>query len=216
MTRVLIADDHDVVRRGIRAVIETAPDLQVVGEASTGREAVQLAAETRPEIVIMDINMPELNGLDATRMIVKSQPNTQVLILTMHDSEHLVRELLQAGARGFVLKSDAGQELIQAIRALQNHQVHFTSKVSELLLSGYLSGGGKEAPKSENGAMLTTREREVVQLLAEGHSNKEVGAILGISVKTAETHRSHIMEKLNLKAFSELVRYAIRNNIVNP
>lgn len=215
MTRILIADDHDVVRRGIRSILETAPDFRVAGEAATGREAVQMAEETKPEVVIMDINMPELNGLDATRMVMKSLPHTQVLILTMHESEHLVREVLQAGARGFLLKSDAGQDLIRAIHALESRQVYFTSKVSELLLSGYLSGNtAKEGAGVESGHVLSPREREVVQLLVEGNSNKQVAAILGISIKTVETHRSRIMEKLNLSAFSDLVRYAIRNNIV--
>jgi DNA-binding NarL/FixJ family response regulator len=215
MTRIVIADDHDVVRRGIRSLLETASDLQVTAEASTGDEAVKLADLTHADLVIMDINMPVLNGLDATRMILKLRPNTQVLILSMHESEQLVRDILESGARGYLLKSDAGQELVRAIRALQNKEVYFTSKVSEVLLSGFLGNKEKEGLQSDRGSALTTRERQIVQLLVEGNSNKEVAGQLDISVKTVESHRSRIMEKLNLKAFSELVRYAIRNQIAS-
>ncbi len=212
MIRVIVADDHDVVRRGICATLEAVPEVKIVGEASNGREVVRMAAERRPDIVIMDINMPELNGLDATRMIQKELPQVRVLVLSMHESEQLLRQVLEAGARGYVLKSDAGQELVRAIRALESGQVYFTPKVSEMLMTGYL-GGSKDS--GENVTPLSAREREVVQLLVEGRSNKEVATALGISVKTVETHRARIMEKLNLKAFSDMVRYAVRNNIIS-
>jgi len=210
--RLVVADDHDIVRRGICATLQNAPEIEIAGEAINGREAVRMAAELQPAIVIMDINMPELNGLDATRLIARELPQVQVLILSMHESEQLLREVLEAGARGYVLKSDAGQELVRAVRALNSGQVYFTPKVSEMLMTGYL---GRCRPAGERVKALSGREREVVQLLAEGRSNKEVATSLGISVKTVETHRARIMDKLNLKAFSSLVRYAVRNNIVN-
>jgi DNA-binding NarL/FixJ family response regulator len=211
--RILIADDHEVVRRGIRALLETRADWEVVGEAVSGREAVEEGKRLDPDLVIMDISMPEMNGLEATRQLRKAVPDTKVLILSVHDSEQLVREILEAGARGYVLKSDAGRDLVTAVEAVCQNKPFFTAKISEIVLEGFLKGGGApDTPKS----VLTAREREIVQLLAEGKSNKEIGEILDISVKTAETHRSHIMSKLNLHSMSDLVRYAVRNQLVEP
>ena len=213
--RILIADDHEVVRRGLHSLLEGQAGWQVVGEAITGREAVDRVAQLKPDVVVMDISMPEMNGLEATRQILKSLPKTEILILTMHESEQVVREVLEAGARGYVLKSDAGRSLVAAVDSLRQHRPFFTSRVSEMVLDGYLRGRGEalhESPRSR----LTPRERQIVQLLAEGKSNKEISGALGISVKTAEAHRSNIMRKLDLHSISDLVRYAIRNKIVNP
>ena len=171
--------------------------------------------ELRPDIVILDINMPELNGLEATRQIVSLAPATEILILTVHDSEQMVREVLDAGARGYILKSDAGRDLVLAIEAIRDHKTFLTGRVSEMVVSGYLRGGpGTPAAVPQKGSRLTPREREIVQLLAEGKSSKEVAYQLGISVKTAETHRSRIMAKLEFRSVSDLVRYAVRNRII--
>lgn len=209
--RVLIADDHEVVRHGIRVMVQSYPNFEVCGEASDGRQAVQLADKLRPDIVVIDIGMPQLNGLDATRQIVHSDSNVKVLILTMHESEQIVREVLAVGARGYLLKSDAGRDLIAALEALAGRKTFFTSKVAEIVLETYLKGGPVQ-PVSRD--VLTSREREVVQLLAEGKSTKEVAVALGLSVKTAETHRSNLMRKLDVHSVSQLVLYAVRNNIV--
>lgn len=215
--RILIADDHEIVRRGLRAILAAQQDWAVVGEALTGRQAVELAREFRPDLVIMDIGMPELNGLEATRQIIKEFPATEVLILTMHESEQLIREVLDTGARGYVLKSDAGRDLVAAVDALRRHKPYFTTKVSEMVLTGFLNRGQRtDEPDDTPRLRLTPREREIVQLLAEGKSNKEVATSLCISVKTAETHRSRIMAKLGLRSIGELVRYAVRNRIVEP
>ena len=215
--RILIADDHEVVRRGLRALLEAQPDWEVVAEAVTGREAIEKAKQTTPDVAIIDVGMPELNGLEATRQVLKALPPTEVLILTMHESEQIVREVLDAGARGYVLKSDAGRDLVAAVEALCQHRTFFSSKISEMLLNSYLRHPDRttEVTESPRGR-LTAREREIVQLLAEGKSNKEVAASLNISIKTAETHRTNIMNKLDLRSITELVRYAVRNNIVAP
>jgi DNA-binding NarL/FixJ family response regulator len=214
-TRILLVDDHQVVRRGVAAVIGDArPEWEVCGEASTGREAVAAAASLRPDIVVMDICMPDMNGLEATREILKNNPGTEVLILSMHESEQMVHNVLDAGARGYILKQDAGNDLIAALEAVRQHKLFFTSRVSEVVLSGYLSHAGAEASPDAPSGRLSPRELEIVKLVAESKSNKEVANILLISVKTVESHRAHIMEKLGLHSIAELVRYAIRNNIV--
>jgi DNA-binding NarL/FixJ family response regulator len=208
--RILLADDHELLRQGLRTLIEDQSGWQVCGEATTGREAVAKARELKPDIVVMDFTMPELNGMEATRQIHAALPRTQVLILTMHESEELVREVLAAGARGYVLKSDAGRVLVDALKALADQKPYFTSKISALVLEGYLN------PITREKAALTPREREIVQLVAEGRSTKELADRLGISPKTAETHRTNIMRKLNVHSVSEVVRYAIRNKLVEP
>jgi DNA-binding NarL/FixJ family response regulator len=211
-TRILLADDHEIIREGLRSVLETRKDWEIVGEATNGREAVKKVGELKPDVVVMDISMPELNGLEAVRQIVKTVPRTEVLVLTMHDSEDLVRGVLDAGARGYLLKSDASRQLISAIEALRLHKPYLTPRVNEVVLRGYL---GEEPLKGEtSGGKLTPREREIVQLLAEGLSSKEVAGTLHISVKTAETHRTNIMRKLDIHSVSELVRYAVRNHII--
>ena len=211
-TRILLADDHEIIREGLRSVLEARKDWEIVGEATNGREAVKKVAELKPDVVVMDISMPELNGLEAVRQIVKQVPRTEVLVLTMHDSEDLVRGVLDAGARGYLLKSDASRQLISAIEALRLHKPYLTPRVNEVVLRGYL---GEEPLKGEtSGGKLTPREREIVQLLAEGLSSKEVAGTLHISVKTAETHRTNIMRKLDIHSVSELVRYAVRNHII--
>lgn len=214
--RILIADDHEIVRRGLRALLEAQPEWEVVAEAVTGRDALEKAKQTSPNIAIVDVGMPELNGLEATRQLLKMLPQTEVLILTMHENEQIVREVLDAGARGYVLKSDAGRDLVTAVEALCQHRTFFSSKISELLLNSYLKHQDRSESVESPRSRLTTREREIVQLLAEGKSNKEVASALNISIKTAETHRTNIMNKLDLRSITELVRYAVRNNIVEP
>jgi DNA-binding NarL/FixJ family response regulator len=210
--RIVIADDHEMVRRGLVATLADVERWTVVAQADNGRAAAELVATHQPDIAILDLSMPELNGLDATRRILAARPETCVLILTAHESEQLVREVLAAGARGYVLKSDAGRILVRAVEALLEGQTFFTSKVARLVLEGYLRGGGAEA--QETAQTLSVREREIVQLLAEGASNKEVARALGISVKTAETHRSNIMRKMQFASLSDLVKYAVRNKII--
>jgi DNA-binding NarL/FixJ family response regulator len=214
-TRVLLADDHDIVRRGLAAALADCRHCQVCGEASNGREAVEKARQLRPDIVILDVSMPDLNGVDATRRIRAALPDTEVLVMTMHESDELVREILAAGARGYLLKSDAGRLLPQAVEALREHKPYFSPHVSQVVLAGYLS---PEGLRDECGAgkRLTPREREIIQMVAEGKSSKEVAALLEISVKTVEAHRGNIMQKLGYHSVSELVRYAIRNKIIEP
>ena len=210
--RILIADDHEIVRHGLRRLLETQPGWEVCGEAANGREAVAKARQLKPDVAILDFGMPELNGAEATRQILQDSPRTEVMILTMHDAEPLIREVLEAGARGYVLKSDASRDLVAAVQALLAHKTFLSPAVSKLVVDGYLRGAEVETPADR----LTPREREIVQLVAEGRSNKEIAATLNISIKTVEAHRSHIMQKLSLSSISELVRYAIRNKIVEP
>jgi len=213
--RILIVDDHAVVRRGVRSLLESQLGWEISGEAATGREAVDMAKRLQPDIVVMDLSLPELNGLDATRQILKESPRSEILMLTMHHSEELARNVLQAGARGYVLKSDADQSLIAAIESLRQHKPFLTSAVTEFVLDDYLRWN-ETTDDGVAHVAVTAREREIIQLLAEGRSNKEAASTLGISVKTIEAHRANIMRKLRLRSVSELVRYAIRNNMVQP
>ena len=214
--RILLADDHEVVRAGLRALLEEQNGWEVVAEAVDGRDAVDKASKLKPDVVVIDIAMPSLNGLEAVRQIVKAVPHTKVLVLTMYDSDPLIQQVLQAGARGYLLKSDAGRDLVAAIDALRRNKTFFTPKVSQMVLEGYLDKNPKEreAEGEPESLRLTSRQREIVQLLAEGKSSKEVAAVLGLSVKTAETHRANIMRKLDCHSVTELVRYAIRNHII--
>ena len=206
--RILIADDHDLLRRGVRTLLETRPNLQVVAEVANGRDALNGARATRPDICILDYSLPELNALDLTIVLKREFPRMEILIFTMHDREELIMEVLQAGARGFVLKSDTEGHLLAAIDALSIRRPYFSGAVSETLLNRFL------ATKPATPTTLTHREREVVQLIAEGKINKEISHILNISVKTVETHRASAMHKLKLRSSAELVRYAVRNNII--
>jgi DNA-binding NarL/FixJ family response regulator len=212
--RILIADDHEVVRQGVRTILEGQAGWVVCGEASTGRDAVTKAVDLQPDIVVLDISMPDLNGLEATRQIRRVVP-AKILILTVHESDQVVTEVLDAGAHGYVLKADAGRTLVEAIRALLERQEFLTERVH--VAAGRRAGlqraaAGRRGPERA----LTPREREVLQLLTEGKTNKEIGVALGVTTKTAETHRAHILTKLNLHSMSELVRYAIRNRIIEP
>jgi DNA-binding NarL/FixJ family response regulator len=211
--RILIADDHELFRRGLAAELTQVPGWVVAGEAANGRDAVELAAALKPDLVVLDLTMPELNGLEAARKIISVNPAARVLILTAHESEQLVREVLSAGAQGYVLKSDAGRILIAALQALLDGRSFFTSNVARMVLEGYLRSESRDASTPET---LSAREREIVQLLAEGNSNKDIARALKISVKTTETHRSNIMRKMGFGSLPELVRYAIRNKIIEP
>ncbi len=216
MLRILVADDHDVVRKGLIALLAHRRDWQVCAEATNGREAVKLAAKLRPNVAILDLSMPELNGLEATRQMRKETPETEILIFSMYENEQFVRDLLSAGARGYVLKSDLGTQLLSAIETVALHKLFFTSEVAEKVLEGFLKLGELSPEASSTPGVLTAREREIVQLLAESKSNKEVSALLGISVKTVQTHRAAIMHKLGVSSIVDLVHYAIRNNLVSP
>jgi DNA-binding NarL/FixJ family response regulator len=216
VVRILVADDHDVVRRGLKSLLQDQPGWEVCAEATTGRQAVEKAKLTKPDVIVLDITMPELNGLEATRQIRKILPGAEVLILTVHESEQLVHDVLKAGARGYVLKSDAGRDLVAAVQALRQGKPFFTTKIARMVAEGHLKLAPEKDDEDSTGSPLTAREREIVQLLAEGKSNKEVADVLGISVKTVETHRTNIMRKLRFHSISELVRYAIRNQIVSP
>lgn len=213
MLRILLADDHDIVRRGLKDLLEQHVGWQVCAEASNGREAVELALQHRPQVAVIDLSMPELNGLEATRRIRQALPDTEVLIFTMHESEELIREVLGAGARGYLLKSDAVRQLIPAVESLSQKNPYFAGRISAVVLDGFLKGGQVtlEGPAAER---LTSREREVVQLLAEGKSNKQIARLLDLSVKTVETHRTAAMRKLELNSLPDLVRYAIRMQII--
>jgi DNA-binding NarL/FixJ family response regulator len=217
MLRILIADDHELARNGIRSVLESHPGWEVCGEAKDGRESVELAAASKPDVVLLDIGMPNLNGLEAARQILAVAPDTAILILTMHDSDSVIREVLRAGARGFLLKTDAGRDLVAAVEALQRQRTFFTTRVSQMVLDGYLDRQGKtpDIKRDFTGDVLTSREREVIQLLAEGKTSKEVAVALNLSVKTAETHRTNLMRKLGLHSVADLTRYAVRNGIVH-
>ncbi len=207
--RILIADDHSVVRAGLRSLLESHPGWEVCAEAADGREAVEKAAKLKPHVAVLDIGMPLLNGVEATRRIRKSSPDTEILVLTMHESEDLVQQVTEAGARGYILKDDADRILIAAVDAVRNHKPYFSTRVS----SAADSTDSSEPPKSSR-SRLTPREREILQLLAEGKSNKEIASLLGISVNTAEAHRANIMLKLGFHSITELVVYAVRNKII--
>lgn len=208
MTRILIADDHEIVRQGVRAILAKQERWEVVAEAEDGRDAVEQARVTDPEIAILDYALPYINGVEAARQIRIHNPKTEILIFTQHDNEALLRNILEAGVRGYLLKSDATRYLIQAVEALEHHQSFFTKAVSDILVSSYL------AKSDASPSILTSRETAVVKLVAEGHSNKETAAVLGLSEKTVESHRSAAMRKLDAKSTAALVRFAIRNRLI--
>ena len=210
--QILLADDHEIVRHGLRRLLETQPGWKICAEAGSGREAVEKARQLKPDIVILDHSMPELTGAEAARQILKALPQTEIVILTMHDSEQLLREVLEAGVHGYVLKSDAMCDMVAAVHALLDHKRYLSPGASGVAVEGFLHPSTEVEPSDR----LTPREREIVRLLSKGKSNKEVASTLDISVKTVEAHRANIMHKLNLPSFAELVHYAIRTGIVEP
>jgi DNA-binding NarL/FixJ family response regulator len=212
--QILIADDHGVVRKGLRILLETNRNWRICAEATNGRMAVEEAVHCRPDIAILDISMPDLNGVEATRQIRQLSPQTEVLILTMHESDVLLRESLNAGAKGYLLKEDADDYLASAIEALRKHKTYFSPKITKAMSGERFSHDVDEADRDVPLNRLTSREKEVTQLLTEGKSNKEVASVLGISVKTVEAHRTRIMLKLGIHSITGLVRYAIRNKII--
>ena len=212
MVRILLADDHAVVRRGLRALLEARQDFEVCAEASNGREAVELALHHRPDVAVLDISLPIVNGIEATRQIRKEAPGTEVLIFTLHDRENDIRDVLFAGASGYVLKSEADEQIVRAVEALARHHAFFSDHVLETLLDSFLGQTGTGHITHQ----LTARERKVVQLIAEGNSNKKTAFLLGIGVKTVETHRSASMRKLDIHSTAQLVRYAFREGLVQP
>ncbi len=213
--RLLVADDQEVVRTGVRALARERAGWEVVAEAADGREAVAKSAELKPDVAILEITMPVLNGVEAARQIVKASPRTKVLILTAYESEDLIQKALDAGARGFLLKTDPGCDLLAAVETVSNDRTFFTPKVAQKILDGYKSTtSGKPRVGHKASAVLTPRQTEVVQLVAEGRTSKEVAAALGITVKTADTHRSNILRALNYHSRTDLIRYAIRNHII--
>lgn len=213
--RILVADDHEIVRQGISSLLSNRSGWEVCAEAENGREAVEKAKRLRPDLVILDLHMPSLNGMEAARQILRDNPQQRILVLTITDSEQMVQELFRVGAKGYVLKSDAATDLVKAVEALQLNRTFFNSGIKQMVVEGYLNRGGTSLTRTLGVSKLTSREREVVQLLAEGKTTKEVAVALDLSVKTAETHRSNLMRKLGLHSVSELVLYAVRNDIIH-
>jgi DNA-binding NarL/FixJ family response regulator len=214
--RLLVADDHEIVRTGLRSLLEAQPGWQVTAEASDGREAVEKAKEVKPDVAVLDISMPSLNGLEAARQMLKNDARAKIVIFTALDSDAMIREVLDLGARGYVLKTDASRDLVTAVNAVRSNKTFFTAKVAQMVLDGYLDKKPRKQDVNAPRSRLTPRQREIVQLLAEGKSSKEVAVALGLSVKTAAPHRANIMRRLDCHSVSELVRYAVRNNIIDP
>lgn len=209
MIRILLADDHALVRQGFSMMLGAQPDMQIVGQAGNGREAVELGGKLRPDVAIIDVAMPELNGIEATRRLAESSPRTRVLALSMHKDSVYVREILRAGARGYLLKDSSDADLVAAVRAVAKGEGYISPSVSEAVLSDY------RRHVSDPLDLLTGREREVLQLIAEGKTNKEIATALNLSVYTVEAHRGRVMEKLNLHSTSELVRFALRSGLID-
>lgn len=214
--RIVVADDHELVRRGVRDLLEVQQGWKVVGEAADGREAVEKVKKLKPDVAILDVTMPEVDGLEATRQIHEAAIETRILILTMHESDQMVRRVLEAGALGYVLKSDLATYLVRAVKELGNGKISLTPKVSEMVLEGFLNGRAESKQPGHGQAQPTRREREIIRLLAEGKTNKEIAADLGITLRTVETHRGRVMMKMGLHSLTDLIHYAIRNKIVIP
>ena len=206
--RILLADDHAVVRKGFRLILETQPDMEVVGEASNGRDAVSLTEQLKPDIVVMDVSMPELSGIEATRRVTEVSPRTRVLALSMHKESVYVREIVRAGAKGYLLKDAADGDLLSAVRSVARGEGYLSPAVSEAVLSDYRRHVTNPVD------LLTSREREVLQMIAEGKTNKDIANVLNLSVYTVEAHRGRIMEKLNLHNTGDIVRFALRNGLI--
>jgi DNA-binding NarL/FixJ family response regulator len=213
--QILVADDHEIVRQGLRLVAERKPNWHICAEATTGIEAVELAGKLKPHVVVLDHGMPGLNGIEATRQIKQVAPKTEVIVFSGTDSDSVIHQVFEAGARSYISKMEAGQHLVAAIETVAKHKTYLTDRVSEVIFARYMQKEGK-GPQLEPGERLTARERQVVQLLAEGKTNKEIADQLSISTRTAETHRAATMRKLKLRSVAELVRYAIRNQIIQP
>ena len=211
--KILVADDHDLMRRGLRDILRSRTEWSVCAEAQTGKEAVAKAKSLRPDVAILDISMPELNGIEAAKQIRGVSPKTEMLVLSMHYSDQLVRDIVDAGIRGYMVKSDADKDLLTAVETLASHQPYFTAGAIDVIGHGLFNRRNVESNEVKD--RLTTREREVVRLIAEGKSSKDVGDVLEMSVKTVETHRANVMRKLQVHSVSELVRYAIRNSIIS-
>jgi DNA-binding NarL/FixJ family response regulator len=211
--RIVVADDHPVIREGLRSLLEARPGWSVVAEACDGTEAVEKVSATKPHVTVLDIRMPELSGLEAAREIIRRDKNAKILILTIDRSDSPVRQVVAAGARGFMLKSDTGRDLINAIEALSHNRTFFTSDVADAILDGYLRKAGNSSQEPDANR-LTPRQLEITKLLAEGKTGHEIASALGMSIKTFETHRSNIMRRLDVHSIAELVRYALRNEIV--
>lgn len=207
--RILLADDHAVVRQGFKMILDAQPDMEIVGEAGNGREAVELVEELKPDVVVMDVAMPELNGIEATRRVASSVPHTRVIALSMHKDSVYVREVLRAGARGYLLKDSGAGDLVSAVRAVAQGEGYLSPAVSDAVLDDYR----KHVTNPID--LLSSREREVLQMLAEGKTNKEIAGVLNLSVYTVDAHRGRIMEKLNLHSINELVRFAVRNGMID-
>jgi DNA-binding NarL/FixJ family response regulator len=212
--RLVVADDHGVVRRGLRDLLERQVGWKVVEEAVDGKEAVEKVLKTEPDVAILDFQMPLVNGLEAAKQIAKRGSKTRILILTLHESDTLVREMLDAGVRGYILKSDAARDLVSAVEALRCNRTFFSAQIQEMVLDGYLKRVKKPEDMESSASRLTPRQREVLKLFAEGKTSGQAAAALGMSVKTAETHRAALMSRLNCHSISDLVRYAIRNGII--
>ncbi len=208
MLRILLAEDHPIVRRGVRALLEAEPGVSVCAEASNGIDAVALATKEHPDIVVLDCSMPEMSGIEAARLIHQATPAAQILVFTQHDTDDVIRQALQVGARGFLLKSEADEHLVHAVHALALKRPYFTGRVAEAMLANFLD-------RTTIGPLLTGRERETVRLVAEGHSNKDIATVFSVSSKTVETHRASAMRKLGVKSAAELIRYAVRNKLVD-
>jgi DNA-binding NarL/FixJ family response regulator len=211
--RILVADDHELVRRGIRGLLRARPRWTVVGEAINGLQAVEKANRLKPDVAILDISMPELDGLQATRLIREAVPTTEVVVLTMHESDQMVRRVLDAGALGYVLKSDLATHLVKAVKSVSGGKLFLTPRVSDIVLKGFLTTGNPSDPTADSQARPTLREVEIIRFLAAGKANKEIAAELGITIRTVETHRARIMLKLGLHSLAELIHYAIRHKI---
>jgi DNA-binding NarL/FixJ family response regulator len=212
--RIVIADDHELVRRGIRSILTTRRGWQVVGEASDGAQAARLVKHLRPHVLIMEVTMPKLDGLEATRKILKDFPETKILILTMHESDQMVRRILEAGAKGYILKSDTAEQLVRAVRDVSQGKLFLTPKVSDIVLRGFLDVQKRSRTALDDAAKPTAREREILPLLVMGKTNKEIGSLLGITVRTVETHRAKIMLKLGVHSIAELIHFAMDRGLV--
>lgn len=217
--RILIADDHAVVRRGLRVLLTSQPGIEVCCEASSGAETVDYVKKEKPDLLVLDLTMPEMNGLEVARVVRQESPTTDILVLTMHFSEEVAREVLRSGAIGYVLKSDADTELLAAVDHARQHQPFFTGKLAHSMAESFIQGPSEpqcQTNKELAGTPLTGREIQVIQLLADGKSNKQVADALGVSTRTVESHRNHIMRKMSFTSFSDLIRFAVRTNLIEP